>query len=416
MKLIEKTNFYYLIYTLFIFALGTVLFYFLVKKVLIDGVDDILHAEKLQLIENLSYEKNINALKSSQNIVIKVRSVGQSSPDIFNTIVVADDQGKSIDYRQLTSVFEHQNQYYEIKLRQSLDEVETLIDSILPLEVVLFLLLLAGVLYIGRQVSNTVWKPFYELLDQLRNYDLGQVGTIKYSSTKINEFDALGESLEKMTLKIESDFRSQKEFNENSAHELQTPIAIIKNKLELLIQSQNMGEKEMLLAQSMFEALRRLGSVNKGLILLSKIDNAQYSDIKPVNLSAVIVRILENFEETIAEKQLQLTLNIEVDTIVETNEILVEILMVNLISNAIKHNIEEGILRISLQDEIFIISNSGQLPHANPNSLFERFKKESTLENSVGLGLSIVKKVCDYLGFSIDFKYLHETHVMTVRF
>lgn len=301
-------------------------------------------------------------------------------------------------------------------MRQSLDEVETLIDSILPLEVVLFLLLLAGVLYIGRQVSNTVWRPFYELLSQLHNYDIGQVGIIKFKTTKINEFNALGESLEKMTLKIDNDFRSQREFNENSAHELQTPIAIIKNKLELLIQSHNMGEKEMLLAQSMFEALRRLGSVNKGLILLSKIDNAQYSDMRAVNVSAIIVRILENFEETIAEKKLKVTLTIEDDIILETNEILVDILMVNLISNAIKHNIYEGTLRISLQDEIFIISNSGLLPHANPNSLFERFKKESSLENSVGLGLSIVKKVCDYLGFSIDFKYVHDIHAMTVRF
>ncbi len=416
MKLIEKTNFYYLIYTFFIFALGTLLFYFLVKKVLIDGVDETLHLEKIQLIENLGYEKDIHALVPSENIEIHVRSVGKPMPDAFATIQIQNREGELADYRQLTSVFKHDNEFYEIKLRQSLEEVEALIASILPLEVVLFLMLLAGVLIISRQVSGTVWRPFYELLDQLRNYDLGQVGIIRYQPTNINEFDALGEGLEKMTVKIDRDFRSQKEFNENSSHELQTPIAIIKNKLELLIQSQNMGEKEMQLAQSMFQALRRLGTLNKGLILLSKIDNAQYNDTQEILPSQLIAQILENFEESIAEKNIRHEIKIIDEVTIETNLALFEILIVNLISNAIKHNIESGSLSIVLNENKLTISNTGVAMSIDPNTLFERFKKNSELENAVGLGLSIVRKICDYLHFEINYQCIATTHEITVVF
>jgi len=251
MKLTAKSSIYYLIYTLFIFTIGTILFYFLIRNILFNTIDEALHQEKNQVIENLKYEKEFKEIHNSDFIdIIAAGSDSQVYDKFYNTTIFNTEKKVNVDYRQLKSVYKHGDDFYEITIRQPLTEAESLINSILPIEVTLFLGLIIGVLLINRFISDTIWEPFYELVDRLKHYDLVNVKIISYKKSNVDEFDELSEIVEKMTTRIYNDFNSQKEFNENSSHELQTPLAIIRNKLELLIQSKNLQDEDMVLIGS----------------------------------------------------------------------------------------------------------------------------------------------------------------------
>jgi signal transduction histidine kinase len=418
MKLTAKSSIYYLVYTLFIFTIGTILFYFLIKNVLYNGIDEALSQEKNQVIQNLKYEKDFKEIHNNDFIdIVEVGSENSEYEKFFITTIYNSTKKKNIEYRELKSVYIRGKSYYEIRIRQPLTEAESLINSILPIEVILFLGLIVGVLLINRFISDKIWQPFYVLMDRLKNYDLVNVKIIPYHKYTVDEFDELSEIVEKMTTRIYKDFNSQKEFNENSSHELQTPLAIIRNKLELLIQSKNLKAEEMALIGSVFHTINRLTQLNKGLILLSKIENNQYSELSRINIGQLIETLLVNFEELIDERNITIKLAILKVVIIPANQILVETLFYNLISNAIKHNLDDGgTISITVSKNILEISNTGnELPVASER-MFERFLKSSSSELSVGLGLSIVKKICDLYKFTVTYTCINRIHTIRIEF
>jgi len=95
---------------------------------------------------------------------------------------------------------------------------------------------------------------------------------------------------------------------------------------------------------------------------------------------------------------------------------LAEILISNLITNSIKHNIDNGTIEISLTAIGFLISNTGLPLQYNPSQLFERFKKDKVTSESLGLGLSIVKKICEKYGYRIHYIYTNELHTVSISF
>ncbi|MGN6646357.1 MAG: sensor histidine kinase [Cytophaga sp.] len=418
MKLTAKSSIYYLIYTLFIFTVGTILFYFLIRNILFNAIDEALHQEKNQLVENLKYEKDFKELQNSEFIeIIEVGADSKPYDKYYNRSIYNAVKNEYVDYRELKSVYKHGDNFYEITIRQSLNEAEALINSILPIEVTLFLGLIIGVLLINRFISNKIWQPFYDLVDRLKNYDLTNIKIIPYKKSNVDEFDELSEIVEKMTTRIYKDFNSQKEFNENSSHELQTPLAIIRNKLELLIQSKNLNDDDMVLIGSVFHTINRLTQLNKGLILLSKIENNQYSELSRINIGQLLDTLLVSFEELINEKNIEVSLNILKVIIIPANQILIETLLFNLISNAIKHNINDGgTISITVSKNTLEISNTGNDLPVEAERMFDRFLKSSTSEMSVGLGLSIVKKICDLYKFKISYTCVNKIHTTIIEF
>jgi len=367
------------------------------------------------MIENIRYETDFEDLHPTQNVILIKVDSNNVAGDKYSTISLVDSTGEKVNYRQLVGVYKHGDKYYKITIRQSLAEAESLIRSLVPVEIVLFLILLAGVLYLSNIISKAIWSPFYNLLDKVRNYNLSRSGIIAAVVSNVDEFDDLSISIERMTQKIHDDFVAQKEFHENSSHELQTPLAIIRSKLELLIQSRNMDENDLSHIQSIYDAVRRLSLLNKSLLLLSKIDNDQYQDKADVDLGILIKRIADNFKESVVQKKINLNINIKEEVIISANSVLMEVLMNNLFSNAVKHNIKGGFIDVSLDEKIFKISNSGNPLMVDSKLLFERFVKHSTSENSIGLGLSIVKKVCDISRFIINYSYNEGIHTVELN-
>jgi len=416
MKLIDQTTRNYLYATLFVFGVGIFMYYFLVQKVLFDGIDEALHQEKIQLLNNLRYETDErNLVQTDRLTIVRLDGVNHHASDEYKTIEQMDHEDNEMqDYRELHSISQHAGTYYEIKIQQSLSETETLLDSLLPIQIVFFLLVMSIILLISRYVSGRVWQPFYTLLEKIRNYDLNQNRYIDQNKSDIDEFNELGKSVERMTRKIYQDYIAQKEFNENTSHELQTPLAIIRNKLDLLIQSPELSEQDLGLIQDVYDAIHRLSHLNRGLLLLAKIDNRQFHEKSNVSLDQVIRKAVTAYREQIDMKNIKLILFVAEDIVIQAEPTLIETLVYNLLSNAVKYNLEGGQLKIEANGSELIISNTGTQDQISAEKLFKRFAGNGG-ESSTGLGLSIVKKICDLYGYSIEYKHDGFAHQISIE-
>ena len=182
------------------------------------------------------------------------------------------------------------------------------------------------------------------------------------------------------------------------------------------MQAENFSETQMHYIQNIQEEISRLSKLNQSLLLLTKIDNQQFKDTEKVDIANIITKHLNNYEELITAKEIALTKNISEGNFVVMNKVMAEILVSNLITNAIKHNVERGSITIELNKDQLTVSNSGPVLATNPKELFERFKKDKVNSESLGLGLSIVKKICEQYHFKVDYNYTNGLHTVSLSF
>ena len=220
-----------------------------------------------------------------------------------------------------------------------------------------------------------------------------------------------------MTTKLTSDYLSLKEFSENASHEMQTPLAIIQSKLELLFQKQDIGEENLKAVNSAYQAVNRLSKLHHELNLLTRIENQEYRDLESIDLKSFLENQIENFSDILELKNIELNRSIVSDLKVNANTYLLEILFSNLFSNAIKHNLAKaGKINIELKEKTFTISNTGMEPEYALDSLFERFKKGKPGAESTGLGLALVKQICSVHGFNISYSFHNKLHILKLEF
>lgn len=294
-------------------------------------------------------------------------------------------------------------------------ESEDLVEAITFTLSIISVALLVTMLTVNYIFSRRTWKPFFRTVDALRTYDIEQHQAIVAEPTNIVEFRQLNEAIQKMTAKISADFRNLKTFTENASHEIQTPLAIIKAKLELLAQSERHNEEDMLAIQSMYDAASRLSKLNQALLLLTKIENQQFTQKEPVDLGKLLDRHIDNYSELIEARQVTLQTNIGEGIIRQSNPALMDILFTNLLTNAIRHNQTGGSISVTLSAHQLIVSNTGAPLKDQPAELFERFRKGSH-SDSLGLGLSIVQKISDAEGLSVQYNYANGYHTISIEF
>ena len=418
MKLLSKYNRVNVIATIIVLLISAVFYYFFIKSVLVHQLDKNLVVEEKEITDYIkennllpepSYSKDEQELYVPANDEKIIRKF--SSIELYNK-----EHDKNIYYRQLEFPVIVNGKMYKADVRKSQEETEDLVQLILKITLAIVSLLLATLFIINRFVLSKLWKPFNSTLQQIKQFNVSGKNDVHLEPTNINEFTELNAAVNSMTQKAIRDYNEIKSFTENASHEIQTPLAIIRSKLELLSQGESLKEEQMNAIQSISETTNRLSKLNQSLILLTKIDNRQFRETEEVNMSLLLLQHLNNYEELFHAKDISITKNINEGVLITMNETLAEILIVNLLVNAIKHNIEKGSIAIELSKNHLSIANTGKILNVNPAIYFERFKKESASNDSMGLGLSIVKKICETYGFNIHYTYEKMLHILVVNF
>ena len=248
----------------------------------------------------------------------------------------------------------------------------------------------------------------------MKNFDLQKGGIVYFQKCKVDEFNTLNSELSRLTDKVSRDFKNLREFTENMSHETQTPLAIIRSKLELLLQKAN-DEEQVQQVLSTLDSVNRLSKMNKGLILLTRIENDQYAGRKMLSLGAMLRKQLDDLELFISSRSIKVHTQIDDSINIKMNPHLAEILFNNLLSNAIRYNITGGDLYVTLSAEGITIANSGDPLTIPGKEVFERFRKGDS-PDSIGLGLAIVKKIIDHDQFVINYDYIDNHHTFTIHF
>jgi signal transduction histidine kinase len=320
-----------------------------------------------------------------------------------------------LPYRVLTATVSDNKNNFKLVIKKSAMESDDLIESIIYPVLILFIVLLFGFFFINCFISKKLWSPFYKTIELLNQYKTVEQPT-NFETPNIKEFHALNSVLNSMTKKIYSDFKNQKQFIDNASHEIQTPLAVIKSKIELLIQSTTLSENDMQIIQTVYNASNKLSSLNKGLLLLSKIENNQFIDIETIQFKQLIEKNIEHFEDLISIKNIRIERDFQSSPVQQMNRVLADILITNLIQNAIRHNIKDGFIKIRLTEHAIQLSNSSSTTVANTNELFERFKKSDGSAESIGLGLSIVNEICENFNIDLSYRSENDIHTLTLSF
>lgn len=417
MKLISKTLIYYLLISLPLLVIAGLLSYFLIKAELSDGTDETLMSEKVNA------QKLIHSLKDSKTIYLSSDSLsniklisGKLNSGFIDTLIYDQEESENVAARMLRSYYDFNNNTYQITIVKTTMEEEELLEGILAAFALIIGFLIVSFVIVNWLLSKTLWNPFYKTLSELNKYEIKNHEQHKFAPEKTLEFNQLNAALNKMMEKIYSDYVQQKEFTENASHEMQTPLAVVKANLSLLMQSPHLKEDEMNRLQTIENTIKKLSSLNKALILLSKIENNQFSESEEIQVKSVVSKIADNFIDVIHSKNISLDLMLNQDISTKMNPTLAEILITNLLQNAIRHNTENGQIAIELKENSLIISNTGNPLTIPEEQLFMRFKKNDASKESLGLGLSIVNSIAKSYGFDINYSYINSLHYFKVVF
>lgn len=264
-------------------------------------------------------------------------------------------------------------------------------------------------------INQKDFKVLQNSLQSLKKLNLFKE-KLHLSASNIEELNELNSQLNLLTRQINEKYLNQKQYSENLSHELLTPLAIIRTKAELLMQSPHLREEDLINIDDILKTVSRLSKINQSFILLTKIKNNQFIDKQKVNLKAIIEHAISIFEDQIDSKSIQLKIVEKEAVVLDTNFNLLDILISNLIKNAVFHNVQDGFIQIEISSNTLKIINSGDNHQMNNEQLFNRFVSVKKEDHQIGLGLSIVKKICEVLHFQIHYHQTQNTHHFELNF
>jgi signal transduction histidine kinase len=412
MKLLSKYSRVHIITACTILLISSFAYYFIIRTILLKQIDKDLKVEEQEILDYVVANKILPHASDYKHQQIRFQKI-KSSVAFRSTVNTMEYDAKLKEYepyRRLSFPVRINNETYEASVYKSQVETEDLLQLIMLITAVLFIVLLSLIFIINRFVLGKLWQPFFNTLLQLKRFDLQSMQPLILTKSSIEEFEELNRSVTQMTDKVRKEFEILKTFTDNASHEMQTPLAIIRSKLDLLIQSSFETQVEQL--QAIYNATGRLTKLNQTLLLLAKIDNNQYQKPEVVSLKTLLESKFQQFDELIKGKHLTLKYDLQ-EVCISINKDLVELLLNNLLSNAIKHNYQRGSIECILTAEKFLIANPGPALSFDSANIFDRFKKGSNSDGS-GLGLAVVKQICDASNLPVSYFLLNDKHVFQI--
>lgn len=416
MKLLTKTTLYYLAFTLPLLLLSGWFLYTRIEKSLKEEIDEELQNSKELWIAHLKTMPAGSNILLLNNPFIQVEKVNSNyDQDLFaDTLIYQPVEKENVPYRNLSSWFKKDNEQYKVSFQRSVLEQEDVFKNLILLMCFVFGGMLVLFLLINLYVNKKVWKPFNISLEKITSLNMQQLQAVHFDKTSIREFNALNTSLNAMTEKMNTHFISMKTFTQNASHEIQTPLAIIQSKLELLMQDSKLNEEQFLAISAAGEATQRLSRLNQSLLLITKIENNQFSATEKISIKGIVEKYLSFFAEMIEQKKVIAKAEISNDWQVFIHPSLADMLVSNLLSNALKYNRVGGEINIKIDAGFFSVGNSSDLTEIKEENIFRRFANHDTVAGN-GLGLAIVKEICDTNNLLLSYKSAFGFHEFVIQ-
>ncbi len=407
-KLLQRTSRYYLPFSVgLLLLLGTLLF-LLLRWSLDRATDESLRKTAHALHRQLEKLESLPARVEIMDEIVELQPIRRAGPtERFSDTLIFDERPEEQElepYRKYTFQDTIRGRPYRISINHSRVEDEDLVYSIAGVLLFCLALALLAFTWFNRWLSGRLWSPFQRTLEVVRAFDLTDDRAPDFGHSDTEEFEELNRSLERMTERLSADYHSLRRFTENASHELQTPLAIIRGHVDVLLQGEERSERDYRTLQGISEAVSRLSRLQQTLLLLTRIENDQFPAAALVDLQPLLAAKLEQLEPALTEQEIRVEADLS-PAPVRLPPPLADVLLNNLLSNAIRHNTRGGFVRIRLDRGVLSIVNSGPPPGVPAEAVFDRFVHGPSAASSLGLGLALVREICDRFGLSVTYDY-----------
>ncbi len=404
-----------------VLAFWAVLFYFAIIEEINDEVDDSLEDHAEMLIMRALAGEELPETGNGTNNEYYMHEVSSQYAATHSHIRYEDHEvyiNAKSEYepaRTISYIYnDGQGRYYEMVVFTPTIDKDDLKRAIASWLAILYCGILLGVVAGGRRTLHKSMRPLHKLLDWLASYKLGSKNSELKMDTRITEFKKLGEEAKLNMSRNENVYEQQKLFIANSSHEMQTPLAVIQSRLEMMIDDGSLSEQQLGEIIKTLHTVKNLSRTNRSLLFLCKIDNGQFTETSPVNVGDIVKQLLPEMEMVYTSHNIGVTSTFDGDMIVEMNDLLATTLVTNLLKNAFIHNVDGGSVDVSLTKDKLSVANTGQSSPLDSQKIFERFYHSSNKKSSTGLGLSIVKAICQLYGLQIEYRFEEGRHVFEI--
>jgi signal transduction histidine kinase len=415
MKLFTRYFRINLVATLLIFLLASIAFYFLLWYVMIAQVDEDLKIEQREIESYVAKYQ-----RPPEPITVKDQRISYEPTNVHErtrqfSMIRSFERHDHDDFREISFTLPVGDQWLLFRVSKSLEGMRNMNRSIISISLLTIILILLVSLLINRWLIRRLWRPFYNTLSGIKKYRLGEPKNHGFVESGIDEFNLLNNTLDQFIAGAEKEYRLLREFTENASHELQTPLAVVRSKLDTLIQDEHLSEAQSQAAQSAYEAIQKMARLNQSLLLLSKIENRQFSETVLVDLKKAVEAKMADWQELWQAQSLAVHAELKPGSVI-MNPQLADILLNNLFSNATRHTPAGGAINIQLQEKSFSMSNSAAGSSLDAGKLFQRFSKGGQATDQYGLGLSIIRQIAEVSGLQVDYRFANGMHFFTISF
>ncbi len=401
-----------------VLAFWAVLFYFAIIDEINDEVDDSLEDHAEMLIRRALAGEELPETGNGTNNEYHMHQVSPHYAATHSHIRYQDSEvyiSAKSEYepaRTISYIYnDGQGRYFEVVVYTPTIDKDDLKRAIAGWLAVLYCCILLCIIVAGRHTLRKCMRPLHKLLHWLDNYRLGAQNSTLEMNTRITEFRKLGETAQQNMSRNESLYEQQKLFIANSSHEMQTPLAVIQSRLEMMIDDGQLSEQQLGEIIKTLHTVQDLARTNRSLLLLCKIDNQQFTDTSTISLGTIVRRLLPELEMVYSAHAISVTTAPHGDMTVEMNDILATALVQNLLKNAFLHNIPGGSVTVTITDSTLRVANTGQHAPLDSEKIFQRFYHSPGKKSSTGLGLSIVQAICQLYGLTIAYRFETGQHV-----
>ena len=416
MKLASHYNKASIIVSVSILLVSGIIYFFTINHIARQQLDNDLSEEIEEVLEYINVNHHLPKAVDFDEDVTTFTKTNLKNFDtrFFDTPYINPKEKRTEAGRAVAALVKVNGENYLVTIIESRENIEYLIQIISAITLLLTAILLAILIVTNKFVLKGLWRPFYNILSELKLFSLADAQKSGNVNTRVDEFKELSDAVSKMASRVKSDYQGLKTFTENASHEIMTPLAVITSKLDTLIQDETLRADQFSQITDIYTAAGKLSRLNQSLLLLVKIDNDLLPDRELINLQLIIIEKVQQFQELLQNKKIEL--KIELDNLkINASRYLIDTLVNNLFSNAIRHNCTGGQIFIIIHKKQLLFQNTGEQLSLDETLIFDRFYKGKTSDGT-GLGLAIMKTICQQYHFNISYAFTNDMHEFKLEF
>jgi len=404
------------------------------------------HLDEIEIDRNNTYLIQVDQWRAREHNTVNVNPVFVQFSDVNGDLI---DKSPNLKYFQLklyppkynnkfidtflnnqevrqiqVPLYDHQKMIGHLFVAMSLEEVTKLMTILTEILLIAFPFILIVLFFIARLIAGRSIKPVRLITATASSINKDNLKDRIVLPRKMDELYVLSKTINDLLDRIENAVEREKQFTSDASHELRTPLAVIKGTLEVLARKPRTQEEYESKIHYCVSEVDRLNRLVDELLMLARFENQkQNAKTETVYLNALLLDVLTRHSQVINEKKLVIKYDFANDYYVRSDEYLVSIILSNLLSNAIKYSKDDSAIKLELYEEngrvvCTIIDQGIGIIAEDFDKILKPFFRSQALSHpeikGIGLGLSIVNRLCYLLKIEMNFESQAQTGT-TVR-